>query len=61
MPQGNGPTTQLHVKLARLDPASIATLLMAMLLLQSLFTRTTLDDTKHIVEYFVQSSGFSLA
>ena len=58
MPPGNGPTTHLHVKLARFDPASIATLLMAMLLLQSLFTRTTLDDTKHIVEYFVQSSGF---
>ena len=41
MPKGNDPTTQLHVKLARLDPASTATLLMATLLLQSLFKRTT--------------------
>ena len=41
MPKGNDPTTQLHVKLARLDPASTATLLMGTLLLQSLFKRTT--------------------
>ena len=34
-------TTQFHVELARLDPASRAALLMAMLFLQSLFTRNT--------------------
>ena len=37
MPKGNDSTTHLHVKLARLDPASIATLLMAMLFVQPLF------------------------
>ena len=58
MPQGNGPTTQLHVKLARLDPASIATLLMAMLLLQSLFTRTT--SRCHQAHCRILCSKFSL-
>ena len=40
-PKGNDSTTKLHVKLARLNPASIATLLMAKLILQSLFKRAT--------------------
>ena len=57
-PKGNDYTTQLHVELARLDPASRATLLMAMLFLQSLFTTIHLDETTHIVEYFVRSPRF---
>ena len=57
-PKGNDYTTQLHVELARLDPASRATLLMAMLFLQSLFTTIHLDETTHIVEYFARSPRF---
>ena len=57
-PKGNDYTTQLHVALARLDPASRATLLMAMLFLQSLFTTIHLDETTHIVEYFARSPRF---